>query len=161
MGWIWTAAWALLAVLLLGVEPWDALRGALASNGPTDEQKSVMAFVAGYTFPLTLAFFGLTLAWLLGAAKDADVWAVGISVAGALWAAGALAAYIGLGLLPSSHFTPVSGPAYIALPADALQAYYNSYGLPLMVCSLALGVAGAIQIERWIHPKSAADAARA
>jgi hypothetical protein len=155
MAWIWAFVWIVLAVALFGAEPWDAVRNALEASGPTDEQKSVMAFVAGYTFPLTLAFFGLTLAWLLGKARDAGPWAIGLTIFGALVGSGALAAELGLGLLPSSEFKPVSGPAYIALPADALQAYANSYGLPLMVSALALGMAGAVQVERWMRTASA------
>jgi hypothetical protein len=113
-----------------------------------------MAFVAGYTLPLTAAIGGLTFAGLLGAAKGQDPRIV-VGVAGAvLWAAGIAAAVLGLGLLPSTAFQPVSGPLWYWLPATAVQAYSASYGFPLMICSLVIGVATAMQIERWLHSPS-------
>lgn len=148
---IWTAAWVLVAIFAVGVEPWDALMQALANGGVNDEGYSVLAFVAGYTLPLTAAIGGLTLAWLLGAAEAHNSASVLTVVGLVLWGAGFAAAELGLGLLPSAAFQPVSGPPWVALPVNALQAYFASYGFPLMICSLAIGVAGAMQIAHWLR----------
>jgi hypothetical protein len=154
MGVIWALASVIVLVFGLGADPWDAARDALKNQGASEDSKSVMAYVAGYTLPFTAAMTGLTLAWLLGAAKGKGPWAVGGVITLALWGSAVAAADLGLGLLPSSAFEPVNGPWFIAFPADAFRSYGASYGGPLMVCSLAISVAAAIQFERWTHKLS-------
>ena len=50
--------------------PWQVIGELLASGGPSEEQQSVLAFVAGYMLPLTAVTFGLAYA-MSGAFDDA------------------------------------------------------------------------------------------
>ena len=57
-----------------------------------------------------------------------------------LLASTALAAMLSLRVVPNLQGVRLSGYWYVTLPAMLLSAYANSYGFPLMVCSLAIGV---------------------
>jgi hypothetical protein len=152
---VWGVVAFIVAVFGLGVQPWDALERALANHGPNEEEKTLIAFVAGYTLPLTGGVAVLTFAWLSGAARNVTPQTALVVGALTLIGAGLVAKELGLGLLPSTEFKPVNGPIYVALPGDVLQAYFNSYGFPLMICSVAIGAASAVQVERWAHAAAA------
>ena len=65
---------------------------------------------------------------------------------------GFLAQAIGLGLLPNyAGMQLPGGPPFISLPVFVLSAYINSYSWPLMLCALVIGIACAVQAERWLQ----------
>jgi hypothetical protein len=148
-----TVVWSAVAfiVLVFGgfATPWDTLSELLQNRGPSEEQQSVMAFVAGYTLPLTVATLGLVYGGLAGWFEDVEPHVAAVIVGVVLIGAGLAAASLGLGLLPNYSLAQVSGPPYIAIPLFALQGYFNAYGWALMLCSLALGAASALQLHRW------------
>src|SRR5690606_1193789 len=88
----------------------------------------------------------------MGLHKEYDgVWQL-MGATAILGVAGFLSNALSLGLSPDFIGSPmVSGPAYIALPIYVLNAYFSVYGIGLMVSALAIGVASAIQAERWTH----------
>jgi hypothetical protein len=106
--------------------------------------------VAGYTLPLTAGVALASVLFLRGAFATMEhpgmrlLW-----VAGILFAAGLMAAYFGLGLLPAYEYRLPSGPPYISIPLWVLQGYFNTYGWTLMICACAIGIAIALHVDAW------------
>jgi hypothetical protein len=148
-----TIVWSIVVfvVFVFGgiATPWDTIRDLLQNGGPTDEQKTVLAFVAGYTFPLTLAAGGLVYAGFAGWFDGMEGPYVLVTIAAVLIGAGFLAAELGLGRLPQYSLEGIHGPIYIAVFAFALQGYFNAYGWALMLCAVAVGTGCALQIREW------------
>jgi hypothetical protein len=150
-----TVVWSIVAFVVLVVggfaTPWDTISSLLENGGPSDDQQSVLAFVAGYTFPLTIATGGLVYAALAGWFDEVEwPWHLVIG-GGVLFAAGVAAQEFGLGLLPAYTLDVPGGPPYISLPLWVLQGYFNSYGGPLMICSAAIGAGAALQLRDWLN----------
>jgi hypothetical protein len=149
-----TVVWSIVAfvVIVIGglATPWDTITTLLENGGPSDEQQSILAFVAGYTFPLTIATAGLVYAALDGW-FDEVVWPWHLVIGGVvLFVAGVAAQEFGLGLLPRYTLHVPGGPPYISLPLWVLQGYFNSYGGALMVSSVAIGAGSALQLREWV-----------
>ena len=149
-----TVVWSIVAfvVVVIGgfATPWDTIATLLENAGPSDEQQSILAFVAGYTFPLTLATGGLVYAALEGWFDDV-VWPWHLVIGGGvLFVAGIAAQEFGLGALPQYAHDIPGGPPYLSLPLWVLQGYFNSYGGALMVSSVAIGSGSALQLRDWL-----------
>jgi hypothetical protein len=154
MKWVWIATFVVVALFGAAMTPWDVLRDLLANQGVSDEGGQLMAFVAGYTLPLTVGFGVCALLYLRGAHESADWRTVAVVAAGILFLAGAGAAELGLGLLPvyDNGLPSAGGHPALRFVLWVLTGYFNSYGWPLMVCALALGCAAAAQVHVWIWP---------
>lgn len=146
---VWAATFAVVAVLGGFATPWETLQVLLKNRGAGEEGASLLAFVAGYTLPLTAGFGVLAFGILIGAYRGASPPAIGFTIGGVLFVAGLVSGYLGLGLLPDYTDVRPSGPPYAAVPLMVLTAYLNSYGWSLMLCALAIGTAAAFQAERW------------
>ncbi|HEX7300281.1 MAG TPA: hypothetical protein VF257_14890 [Solirubrobacteraceae bacterium] len=148
-----TIVWSVVAfiVLVFGgfATPWQTISDLLENSGPSEEQQSVIAFVAGYTLPLTGATLVLVYAGLAGWFDDIDGPYVALICGAVLIGAGLVAQYLGLGLLPRYSYDNLTGPPYIRVPLFALQGYFNTYGWALMLCSGAIGSACAVQLHKW------------
>jgi hypothetical protein len=150
-----TLVWSVVAFVVIVVggfaTPWDTIQTLLENRGPTDEQAQIVAFVAGYTLPLTAATFGLVFAWLAGWFEDVE-WPWHLVIIGVvLFIAGALARELGLGLLPDYAGVTPHGPPYVAIPLFALEGYFNAYGSPLMLSAGAIGAGAALQARKWMQ----------
>ncbi len=149
-----TIVWSIVAfvVFVIGglATPWDTIRTLLENAGPSEEQQSVLAFVAGYTFPLTLATAGLVYAAIAGWFDEVE-WPWHLVIGGVvLFVDGIGAQEFGLGRLPEYTTQVPGGPPYISLPLWVLQGYFNSYGAALMVSSAAIGTGSALQLREWL-----------
>lgn len=132
--------------------PWHVIGELIANQGPSEEQATVVAFVAGYTLPLTVATFGLVYAAMAGWFDDVEPPMIGVIVGVVLIVAGIAANEFGLGLLPDFSTATVHGPPYIAIPAFALEGYFNTYGWALMLSSGAIGSAAALHVAKTVNP---------
>jgi hypothetical protein len=153
--WSMSVVWGVvffIVVVACGVfTPWDALQQLLLNQGVGDEGASLLAFVAGYTLPLTLGTGVVAFLFLLGAHRGSGPGVVAGTVAGILGGAGLLARALGLGLLPDYTGVTGVGAGVWKFLTMVLQAYFNAYGWALAVSASAIGVASAMQVERWIH----------
>ena len=150
MGWVWLFVFFIVAVCL-GITPWEAIEHILRNQGPGDEGTQFLAFVFGYTLPLSVSF-GLIAFFVLTGLNEKYSVEIQLGSAGViLFLAGVASQTFGLGLPPSDVGTRISGPWFVAIPVYALSTYFNSYGFGLMISALALGVATALQVERWMH----------
>ena len=151
-----TLVWSgvVLVVFVFGglATPWEVITELIANRGPSEGQASVVAFVAGYTLPLTAATFGLVYAAMAGAFRGVDPRAVAAIVGVVLIVAGIAANAIGLGLLPDYSAVTYHGPPYFAIPAFALEGYFNAYGWALMLSSGAIGSAAALHVAKTVKP---------
>jgi hypothetical protein len=149
MGVVWAAAFFVVAVVGGMLTPWDALAYLVENQGVGDEGSSMLWFVAGFTLPLAAGTAILTFAALRGAHRGAPAPGIALVVAVVLAGTGWLSGQLGLGLAPDLGTEPVGGGVYAPL-AWALSAYFSTYGWSLMTCGIAVGIAGAIQAERWM-----------
>jgi hypothetical protein len=144
---LWIGAFIIVAIFGYGLTPWQVIESLMAEQGMGTGQQELMAFAAGYTLPLTVGFGVITYIALSGQAPHGPEKFAGAALilAACGWAAGEL----GLGLPPDYTGARGTGPAYVYLPMLVLSAYFNSYGFGLMLSALALGVASAVQFDRW------------
>ena len=154
MGIIWRITFVVVGVGAGLFTSWQDIGVHLIQNqGVGDEGAALLGFVAGYTLPLFVGFF--ILAFL--AIKESDFSRYGwpvlvLALAFILWVCGEAARALGLGLLPDYTYVALGEwPAQLRPLGYVLTAYFNSYGFGLMLCALALGVALAVQVERWVH----------
>lgn len=145
MKYVWGVVGFLVLVAVFGITPWDAISSMV--NG---DSAQAVAFVAGYTLPLTAGTF-VSVWWLLYRSRRGDGLGIPdfVLVGAILWASGFAASFLGLGVLPDFAGSSVSGhPAY-ALLVTALRAYINQYGWALALSSMAIGSALALQVDSW------------
>jgi hypothetical protein len=152
MKWIWVIAFFVVVVVGGIMTPWQAIYSLLANKGVGDQGAVILSFVAGYTLPLTAAFGIIAYLFLTGANRGVGL-TTQIALATIILAAcGWVASDLGLGLLPDYQgWDSISAPGFIKFVIVVFSAYFNSYGLSLMLCALAIGTAVAIQIERFFH----------
>jgi hypothetical protein len=151
--------WAIVAAVVLPlvgvVTPWEALLSLAQHQGVDDEMAFRLGFVAGFTLPLTLGSAVIVYLWLRGVFQQMPPPARFALAGLILIAAGMASRNAGLGLAPAA-FPLVSGPPYVSWPMTALRAYVNTYGWPLALAAVVVGVATAVQLERSIHGGDAA-----
>ena len=123
MSWIWAAVFVVV-VGGFGTE-WEALAHLLENRGVGEEGVGLLAFTAGYTFPLSLGVSVIALAILWGVVDEMNGFIASVLAALILAVAGWLAGQLGLGLLP--EYDASTGP----LLWFVIKAYFNSYGWPL------------------------------
>lgn len=150
--WIWIGVFIVVGVLAGGMTQWELLAHLLENEGVGEEGASLLAFVAGYTLPLTTGAAVLSLILLRGGFQQKPPMGVALVVAVILWVSGALAAGWGLGLLPAYDESPqdIGGHPAIGFLVWVLRGYFNTHGWPLMLSSLSIGFAIAIQIDAWM-----------
>lgn len=161
---IWVVTFFVVAILGGFFTPWETIERLIASRGVGEEEAALLAFIAGYTLPLTVGFGVIAFVALTGVANNFHPGVVAFGAALILLLSGRVAGELGLGLLPDYERLPYTaklarGPK--PWPAQAgifllatLEGYFNTYGWPLMICALFIGGAGAIQVERWFHQVS-------
>lgn len=150
--WMWVAVFFVIAVCNGLLTPWDSIRYLLEHKGLGDDGNSLIAFVAGYTLPLSVGFGVIVFLKLTGAESGISFPSQLFAAAVILYIAGEVARSLGLGLLPNYGVRPsVSVPGYARPLLIVLEAYFNTYGWPLMFSALAIGSASGIQVERWLH----------
>jgi hypothetical protein len=158
MGAVWGGAFAVV-VLLCGIfTPWDTLLYLLENQGVGDEGASVLAFVAGYTFPLTFGSAVITFLFLRGFFRGGGPVAVALTTAVVLAGSGWLAQALGLGLLPDyTGATWGAGYGLWGLLSLVLEAYLNSYGWALALSAMVIGFACGMHVERWVADSAAGE----
>lgn len=151
--WNLTAVWGItfVVVAVLGgfMTPWEAIGSVLENEGAGDEGAELIAFVAGYTLPLTAGFAVIFFIMLRNSFEELMSAGFVVLAGIILWVAGALAGALGLGLLPDYSGVEL-GFDLRFLVVRVLQAYFNSYGFTLMLCSLVIAAASALQVDRWL-----------
>lgn len=155
MKWVWIAAFVVVALFGFGMTQWEVIEHLIENEGVGEEGASMLAFAAGYTFPLA-AGSGIVAFLALRNVFDQMYWASAcLLVAGILLAAGALASELGLGLLPAydSIAPNVSHPA-LRLLAWTVGGYFNTYGWPLMVSAVAIGAATALHSDAYLRDRA-------
>jgi hypothetical protein len=152
MGLIWGIVFFIVVVFAGFGTPWEAIEHLLVNGGVGDEGANLLAFVAGFTLPLTLGFGVITFLVVTGAHRAYDwPWQL-VGAAAILWLAGEASRLFGLGLLPDyTGWNRISGPPFLRPLAVVILAYFNTYGWALMISAVAIGAGGALQIERWLH----------
>jgi hypothetical protein len=150
MGAVWGAAFFVVAVVGGVLTPWDALADLLVNQGVSDEGSELLAFVAGFTLPLAAGTAIIAFAALRGLYRDMPAPAVAAVAAGVLAATGYLSGELGLGLAPDLG-THVEGGGIYAPLVWTISAYLSTYGWSLMICGIAIGIAVALQVERWTY----------
>lgn len=149
---VWIGVFVIVSLFGYGFTEWDAIEHLLRNKGVGDEGVGLIAFAAGYTLPLTVATGGLVFAYLHGAMSGWHPYLTGFVVVSVLFGAGLLAAELGLGLLPEFDAgLPGGGHPVMRLVMWAVKGYFNTYGSPLMVCSIAIGTAVALQLDVWVR----------
>jgi hypothetical protein len=150
MKWIWIATFLVVVVILGVFEPLQAIAYLIENEGLGETGASVLALVAGFTFPMTLGFsvirFVLLSGWELPWKPEAKL----VAAAGVLFVSGFIADALSFGLLPR-YSQMISGPFWLAFPAFVAMGYFTSYGVELCVCALVIGTAVALQVERWYY----------
>lgn len=153
--WLWIGAFVIVAIFGYGLTPWEVIASLLESRGLGGDQQQQLAFAAGYTLPLTVGFAVITYLGLTGEFSQHSIYEQIGGAAIILAVCGWIAGELGLGLLPNYSGAYGTGPWYVRIPMLVLSAYFNSYGFGLMLSSLALGIAAAIEIDRWTSGSSA------
>jgi hypothetical protein len=158
MGAVWGGAFVVVVILCGIFTPWDALLYLLENQGVGDEGASLLAFVAGYTLPLTFGSAVIAFLFLRGFFRGGGAVAVALTTAIVLAGSGWLAQALGLGLLPDysgASWGDASGPW--GLLGLVLEAYLNSYGWALALSAVVIGLACAIHVERWVADSAAEE----
>ncbi len=155
MGWIWAITFFIVVVFGGILTPWEAIEHLIVNQGASEEGANLLAFVAGYTLPLTAGFSIIAFLVLTGIHKQFHYGVQLVGAAVILWLAGEAARSFGLGLLPDyTGWVRISGNPYLRPLLIVLNAYFITYGWALMVCALATGCAIAFQVERWLHSEA-------
>jgi hypothetical protein len=146
MAWVWPSVFVIVTLVGGLMSPWDAIRRGMNFG---EQEGLLIAFVAGYTLPLTVGT--AVVAFLaLGRYLPEGKWTALVPIL-ILALAGALSAHFGLGLAPSYHRW-VSAPLPWSLLLTVLEGYFNSYGWALMICGVVIGCAAGLQLDRWLGP---------
>jgi hypothetical protein len=122
----------------------------LENQGVGDEGSSILAFIAGYTLPLTCGTAVIAFLFLRGFYRGHGPMPVVATVAVILASSGWLAQALGLGLLPDYSGVTGAGPGPWRLLTLVLEAYLNSYGWALAISATAIGFASGMHVERWV-----------
>ena len=146
---VWGVTFCAGAVLGGFMTPWEALSSVLENEGAGDDGVTLIAFVAGYTLPLTAGFAVIFFIMLRNSFEELMSGGFAVLCGVILWVAGALAGVLGLGLLPDYRGVEI-GFDLRFLVVRVLEAYFNSYGFALMLCSLVIAGASALQVDRWL-----------
>ena len=109
---------------------------------------SILAFVAGYTLPLTFGTGVISFLFLRGAYRGHGAMPMVVTAAIILAGSGWLAQALGLGLLPDYTGATGAGSGPWRLLTFVLEAYLNSYGWALAISATAIGFAGGMHVER-------------
>jgi hypothetical protein len=153
IGWIWAAVAFFVLVVVLGIlSPVEAIKSLVVNQGVGDEEVNILAFIAGFTLPLTVGFGIIAFFVLTGLNQPYDAYKQAGAAGIILIVSGLLSQVFSVGLQPDLTPQPMpSMPLPFAILFFALRAYYTSYGLPLMISALAIGTAAALHVERWLH----------
>jgi hypothetical protein len=158
MGAVWGVAFVVVVIFCGLLTPWDALLYLLANQGVGDEGASILAFVAGYTLPLTFGTAVITFLFLRGFFRGHGPMPVVLTTAVVLAGSGWLAQALGLGLLPDySGATWGAGYGPWGLLGLVLKAYLNGYGWALALSATVIGFACGMHVERWVADSSAGE----
>jgi hypothetical protein len=149
MGVIWGVTFFVVTVVGGVLTPWDALTHLVENQGVGDEGANMLAFVGGFTLPLAAGSAILAFAGLRGAHQGVSAPGVAFAIAVVLVATGWLSGELGVGLAPDLGTEPTGGGIYAPL-MWAISAYFSTYGWSLMICGIAVGIAAAVQAERWM-----------
>lgn len=114
--------------------------------------QEAIAYVAGFTLPLTIGITIIMFSILKGWHRRYEL-EKQIMIATVILVACGFASWIFHLGLPPLYGQYISGPPRISIPLYVISAYLNSYGIELMICSLAIGTGVALQLERWQHGK--------
>lgn len=146
MRWAWIITTLIVLILGYGITDWRGIAAGLRDG------RTLVAFVAGYTLPLTVGI-GLSTGLMLynyRFAKGIDGPHLAFYIGAILIISGLAASYLGLGRAPAFSWVPSSAPIYVALPMMAAMGYVNSYGVPLALSSAAIGITLALQIDNML-----------
>jgi hypothetical protein len=152
MGLIWGIVFFIVVVCAGFGTPWEAIEHLLVNEGVGEEGAHLLAFVAGFTLPLTLGSGIIIFLVVTGAHRAYDrSWQLA-GAAAVLWLAGEASRLFGLGLLPDyTGWDRISGPPLLRPLAVVIMAYFSTYGWALMISAVAIGAGCALQIERWLY----------
>ena len=155
MKWVWMVVFFIVAVVGLGATKWETIELLLDNQGVGEQGASILAFVAGYTLPLTAGAAIIVFLALRGVFERMHPFAGCVLAGFVLVVAGEVAKALGLGLLPEySATSTVGGPGQVRFLAWALGGYLNTYGWPLAVSALAIGTGAALHVDTFIRDAS-------
>ncbi len=147
---VWFITFIVVALCSGLLTPWEIIERAAKNRSVDQEAASVLGFIAMYTLPLSAGFTAIALILLrrLNANWNwqSQVLVPAVILGGTGWVAGEL----GLNVLLPDYTQGVPFTAGPLTPLVAvLYAYFHPYGLGLMFCALAIGIAAALQLDRW------------
>jgi hypothetical protein len=158
MGAVWGVAFVVVVIFCGLLTPWDALLYLLANQGVGDEGAWILAFVAGYTLPLTFGTALIAFLFLRGFFRGHGLMSVVLTTAVVLAGSGWLAQALGLEMLPDySGVTWAAEYGLWGLLGLVLGAYVNGYGWALAVSATVIGFACGMHVERWVADSAAGE----
>lgn len=146
MKWVWMGVFAVVALFAGGMTKWEVIAHLVDNQGVGEEGAGMLAFLAGYTLPFFLATTVVALVYLREG--EVSLWVVIV----VFIVAGHVASLLGLGLLAEYDYTPPDVPIPgVSILLRILGGYLDTYGWPLMVSSLAVGIGAALHIDAAIR----------
>jgi hypothetical protein len=149
MGFISALVFFIVAVFGLGMKPWEAALNLLSNQGVGEGEFNLLVYLFGYTLPLAVGFGIIAYLFLIGSHRGHE-WYNQLGVALViLWVCGMASKLIGLGLAPNfSIANAYKGHILLFLFSLVANGYIHTYGWPLVICAIALGISVAIWSER-------------
>jgi len=157
-------AWMFTSVIVLvfgrGLTPWEAIGRLVEDQGVGSETAATIGFVAGYTIPMTVGFIAIFYFLLKVDMNDADLKQVTGVCVGIMIATAVASHLLGLGqILDLSTYYSGVHPA-LGVPAWVFASYFNVYGFPLMICSLAIAGSAIFTFFTYTEPATLDTALR-
>ena len=146
---LWGSTFLGIALVVFGLDPLETMKGLLADQGIGVDEAQLMGFVAGLTLPLTVAAGIIAFMVLVTNLNMIDSKKFVIVTTGVLYVTSFIADDSKLGLPLRGGRTVNAG--FLTPLLSLLSMYLSSYGLPLMLASVTLGIVSAIQVERLVH----------
>jgi hypothetical protein len=156
MSWIWIAALVVVVLVLKILDPLGTIAYLIENGGIGQEGKELLWVVGIFTFPLTVSISLITFLMLMGVHRQYDTPYLLVGTAAILFVSGVISRASGIGISPSYEGRPLSGYWWISIPLYVITGYIASYGLPLTICALVIGIAIGFQVERVLHDLSQA-----
>jgi hypothetical protein len=147
---IWGVTAVIVAICIFGFDSWDTARRVIESHGASIEDAQLLGFVAYLTLPLTVGTAIIVFGFLIGLQDRISLYWSYTLPALVLLGAAKIASEASLGLPLKEPLVQVSDGGIARPLLLALSMYLSSYGFPLMIASIVIGVALAIQVAQWI-----------
>jgi hypothetical protein len=153
MKWIYISVFIIIMLVLGIFNPVQTIEFLFENKGVGDAGAQAIAFIAGFTLPLTAGLTTIMLFVITGASSRYSFPTQLFGVSVILFISGFLGILFNLGLPPIYGQFPGGHPLF-AFFIYVLAGYATSYGIELSICSLAISTAFAIHLERLANRRA-------